>query len=107
MNLLAQLELASSKRVIRPKPSNYEAMSKQGHELKTLRAIQRYREVMDGRGWLTLTQIEHALGYTSTISTGFIRKLWQKHGLVERRNRGGAERYVRTLGYEWRWKDGA
>lgn len=68
----------------------------------TAKAIERYRHVMTAKLWLSQSQIELSLGYASTVSRDFLNKLISL-GLVERRNRNGAVKYVRKLGYEYRW----
>ena len=60
---------------------------------------------MQGKGWMKQTQVENALGYASTVSTCYLRKL-HNNGFVERRNFGGEKEFNRKRGYEWRWIDG-
>jgi len=72
----------------------------------TANAIERYRLVMTAKSWLTQSQIEQSLGYASTVSTGFLKKLVEDLKLVERRNRDGAVKYNRMRGFEYRWITG-
>lgn len=108
MNLLAQLQAASRKPEA-PKPAPKGAPHPRlqnlllGGPSQTPAAIERYRKAMQGKGWRTQRQIENSLGYASTVSTDFLKKLLDL-GYVERRNKGGAEVFARRLGYEWRWK---
>ena len=68
-------------------------------------SVRRTVEDAPGDGWVTQAQIEQALGYAATVSTLYIRKLYQRE-IIERRNRGGAPKFSRTQGYEYRWIPG-
>lgn len=48
------------------------------------------------------SEIECALGYAATVSTCFLKKLLEKK-LVQRRNKDGAKKFSKRLGYEWKW----
>lgn len=104
MNLIAMLEAAN--RPSEPKPAEKPHPRLQnlllGGRAQSTKALKRYREIMSGRGWMTQTQIENALGYGSTVATKFLRKLLA-YNKVERRNRNGAAIFSRRSGYEWRW----
>lgn len=76
-----------------------------GAKAKSEKAMKAYRGAMQGKGWVTQAQIEQALGYAATVSALYIRKLYQR-GIIERRNRGGAPKFSRTQGYEYRWIPG-
>ena len=69
----------------------------------TAKAIERYRLVMITHEWLTQSKIEQMLGYASTVSTTFLKKLVEL-GHLERRNRDNAVKYNRIRGWEYRWK---
>ena len=105
MNLLSQLQVASTAPKSAPKqtPQSRLADLKGGPQATAAKALARYRAVMLGKGWVTQAQIEHSLGYAATVSTLYIRKLYQR-GIIERRNRGGAPKFSRTQGYEYRWR---
>lgn len=105
MNLLSQLQAASPAPKSAPKqtPQSRLANLKGGPQATAAKALARYRAVMLGKGWVTQAQIEHSLGYAATVSTLYIRKLYQR-GIIERRNRGGAPKFSRTQGYEYRWR---
>ena len=108
MNLLQQLMLAQPKhQAPRAMPQNWIKAVQRAGEATTANAIERYRDVMQGKGWMQQSQIENALGYATTVSTKFLKKLHQKLQLVEKRNRDGAVKYARKHGYEYRWKNGA
>lgn len=108
MNLLQQLTAASATPApAKSRPQNWVHATQRARLLHTEYAVARYREVMQGRGWLRQSQIEGALGYASTVSTEFLKKLLNELKLIERRNRDGAVKYARRSGYEWRWIDGA
>lgn len=108
MNLLQQLLVAGSeaKPIRNTKPANWLRATEAARQAQTNKAIRRYKAVMQGRGWLTQTQIEGALGYAATVSTGFLHKLNKELKLIERRNKNGAPKFDRRTGYEWRWLDG-
>lgn len=108
MNLLSQLTAATGaiKSPRNTKPANWARATEAARLAQTAKAIRRYQAVMQGRGWLTQSQIEGALGYAATVSTGFLHKLHEKLKLIERRNRNGAAKFDRRTGYEWRWIDG-
>ena len=106
MNLLSQLRAC----VPAPKPKTAPKAPHPrlqnlllGGPSQTPAAIERYRKAMQGRGWRTQRQIENSLGYATTVSTAFLKKLLDL-GYVERRNKGGAEVFSRRIGFEWRWK---
>ena len=107
MNLLQQLMLAHAqpKQVI-VKSTNWIKATQRAGETTTNNAIERYRKVMAGKGWMQQSQIESALGYATTVSTKFLKKLHEELKLIEKRNRAGAIKYARKHGYEYRWKDG-
>lgn len=69
----------------------------------TDKAVDAYRQVMQGKGWMTTLQIECALGYARTAATPFLKKLRVELGLIERRNKDGETEYQRNKGYEYRW----
>jgi len=69
----------------------------------TAKAVARYRLAMITHEWLTQSKIEQMLGYASTVSTAFLKKLVEDLKLVERRNRDNAVKYNRMRGYEYRW----
>jgi hypothetical protein len=107
MDLLSQLQVASKH--VKPqkvKPANWVRATEQARLKHTADAVARYKAVMYGKDWMTQAQIEGALGYASTVSTDFLKKLWQELKLIERRNRDGAYKYCRKRGYEWRWCNG-
>ena len=81
----------------------YEKAFKKAHEATAKKAFERYKSVMEGRGWLTQSQIEAALGYASTVSYVYLQKLLSL-GIIERRNRGDAPQYNRRMGHEYRWR---
>lgn len=68
----------------------------------TDKTIELYRAAM-GNDWITQFNIECRLGYTRTSSSAFIKKLLFDLKLIERRNKDGAVKYARKLGYEYRW----
>jgi len=105
MNLLQQLLVAGgeAKPVRNTKPANWVRATEAARLAQTAKAVRRYCSVMQGRGWLTQSQIEGALGYAATVSTGFLHKLNKELKLVERRNKNGAAKFDRRSGYEWRW----
>lgn len=107
MNLLSQLQVASTAPKAAPKQTPQARLKnlKGGPQATAAKALARYRAVMLGKGWVTQAQIEQALGYAATVSTLYIRKLYQR-GIIERRNRGGAPKFSRTQGYEYRWIPG-
>ena len=74
-----------------------------GGPAQSAKALERYRGVMSGRGWMTRSKIENALGYAPTVSVAYLMKLLAA-GTVERRNKGGSKTFSRVEGYEWRWK---
>lgn len=106
MDLLSMLKAANNPRPHNPCPVPLSERQRSnlalGGKAQTAYAIERYREIMEGRGWMTQRQIENALGYASTIANPFLHKLlgW---GKVERRNKGGAPEYSQRHGREWRW----
>ena len=105
MNLLAQLQAASPAPKAAPKQTPQSRLEnlKGGPQVTAAKALASYRAVMVGKGWVTQAEIEHALGYAATVSTLYIRKLYQRE-IIERRNRGGAPKFSRTQGYEYRWR---
>ena len=107
MNLLAQLQAASTAPKSAPKQTPQYRLEnlKGGPQATAAKALARYRAVVLGKGWVTQAQIENALGYAATVSTLYIRKLYQRE-IIERRNRGGAPKFSRTQGYEYRWIPG-
>ena len=106
MDLFTQLSAANqAPRVEKKVPKNWERATAKARQLHTQQAIDRYRAVMQGRGWLATSQIECALGYAATVSRDFLVKLHTQLGLIEKQPRYGAKVYSRTYGYEWRWKD--
>lgn len=110
MSLLAQQIVAAAKSAsVRNtnRPKNWQRATEKARLKHTADAVARYRAVMHDAGWLHQSEIEARLGYAATVARGFLQKLWLVLELVERRNRHGAKVYVRKLGYEWRWKDGA
>lgn len=74
---------------------------RRAHAQHTAAGIARYRVVMEGAGWMTSWEIECALGYARTVSSGFLRKL-VKLKIIKRRPRGG-EKYNRKKGWEYKW----
>lgn len=76
--------------------------AQRGRELHTKGAVEAYRKVMFGKGWMTSWQIECALGYARTSSTMFLKKLLVELKLIERRPKNGLP-YNRKSGYEFRW----
>ena len=105
MNLAAMLQAANQ-------PAQETKEAKQHARLKNLllggpsqsaKALERYRAIMEGKGWMTRQQIENALGYASTVSTRFLEKLLSERR-IERRNRGGSPVFKKREGYEWRWR---
>ena len=107
MNLLAQPQAASPapKAAHKQTPQSRLENLNGGPQVTAAKALASYRAVMVGKGWVTQAEIEHALGYAATVSTLYIRKLYQR-GIIERRNRGGAPKFSRTQGYEYRWVPG-
>lgn len=95
---------------IRVEPSRSRPNRSEG-QLNHLRAMHaenrrqadgRYREVMEGRGWLTSYQVECALGLGRFCAKDKLLRLLAE-GLVARRNRDGERKYNRKRGYEWKW----
>lgn len=103
-SLLTQLQAisASAKSSRNRRLENWPRVVKRAHEAHTQGAIEAYRRVMQGAGWLSSWDIECRLGYTRTSSAVFIRKLHRVLGLLERRNKGGGA-YNRRWGYEYKW----
>lgn len=105
MNIAAQLKaLAKSnpkKKTPKPTHPRMQNLLLGGPSQRT-KAIDRYRAVMEPRGWMTQALIENLLGYGSTVSTGFLRVLLEL-GLVKRRNKGGVKTFNKRQGYEWKW----
>ena len=107
LSIYDQLQAASAAPKAAPKQTPQSRLEnlKGGPQATAAKALARYRAVMIGNGWVTQAQIEHALGYAATVSTLYIRKLYQR-GIIERRNRGGAPKFSSTQGYEYRWIPG-
>jgi len=74
------------------------------HQVNQDAATTRYQLAMQGRGWMSTFELECALGLKRFCCRPKIDHLLEE-GLVERRNRGGAERYSKRGGWEWRWKE--
>ena len=105
MNILNMLEAASTaapkqKRKKARTAKQYEA-NKRVHALVFERAKEKYRNVMEGKGWMMQADIEAALDNARGGSTPFLQKLLA-NGLVTNRNRGGGEFKCR-LGRDWMW----
>ena len=64
-------------------------------------AIARYREAMQDKGWLKSCQITSLMGLAPSASHDAL-KHYHELGLLERRHVG--DHYVKSRGYEWRWK---
>jgi ribosomal protein S25 len=114
MSLVAQIEAAGkaashfnrNKGTDDAKLERWKAIAQKGREQHTQEAIDRYSKVIFSETWSTQAQIEQRLGYASTVSTPFLRKL-EKMGFIEKQNRDGAKVYNRKRGYEYRWVKGA
>lgn len=105
MNLADQIKAATSTPAPAEKRKEWRLQNLAlGSKAQSEKAVIRYRAVMQGRDWMTQTQIENALGYAATVSTAFLAKLLGL-GFVERRNRDGAPTFQRQRGYEWRWTE--
>lgn len=104
MNLAAQLRAAAAPQAAATAPHPRLQNLLLGGKAQSAKAHARYQAVMQGRGWMTQSQIENALGYAATVSTAYLAKLLAAKQ-VERRNRGGAAKFERRRGYEWRWKE--
>ena len=110
MSLVAQLLSASEqagrisvkKEANRARIERWKVVAEKGWEQHTKGAIERYAKVIFRDVWSTQAQIEQRLGYASTVSTPFLRKL-EKMGYIQKRNRDGAEVYNRKRGYEYLW----
>ena len=104
MNILSMLEAASTSPKAKRKKARtakqYEA-NKRVHALVFERAKERYRKVMEGKGWMMQAEVEAALGNAREGSKQFLHKLLER-GLVTSRNRGGGEFKCR-LGRDWMW----
>ena len=109
MNLADEIEAAAKCAPTRKKrlPNSWQRATEIARLKHTANAIERYRTVMRGAGWLTQSEIECKLGYATTVARDFLNKLWLEHNLIERRNKNNAGLYIRKQGYQWRWKDGA
>lgn len=77
---------------------------KEIHKAQTDRAVERYAEALTGQGWVTTAKLEALLGMYASECNAFLRKLYAM-GVIERRPRGNAERYIRNRGWEWKWKE--
>lgn len=66
-------------------------------------AIARYREALEGKGWLKSSAITKMMGRAPAASHDALNA-YEALGLVEKRPVG--DYYVKTRGYEWRWKSG-
>lgn len=89
-----------------PKPArnpNQTNNIKLAHWGQTRKATLRYKAAMYGKGWMSTAHVEFSLGYAATTANPFLAKLL-KLGRIERRPRGGAEKYNRRMGWDWRWK---
>lgn len=82
---------------------NWKRIVKEAQLARTRQAEQRYKNVM--QDWTPTGTIEARLGYARMVGLPFLRKMLDK-GLVERRNRGGKEVYVKKEGFDWRWVNG-
>ena len=108
MNLLSQIAAAADSVTKKAPRSGHEKRLQNlllGGKAQSAKALAKYRSVMQAKGWMKQTQIENALGYASTVSTCYLRKL-HNGGFIERRNFGGAKEFKRKEGYEWKWIDG-
>lgn len=105
MNIATQIQAAAASSSKTTAPDRHPRLKNLllGGKAQSTKALDRYRKVMAGRGWMTQRQIENALGYAATVSTAYLAKLLEQ-GIVERRNRGGVPVFAKRLGYEWRWK---
>jgi len=72
------------------------------HKVQTHKAVDKYREAMLGKGWLTTEQVELALGFQPTGANKFLRKL-RGLGIISTRPRGGGKKSIRSLGNEHFW----
>ena len=63
-------------------------------------AVERYKAVMQGKGWLRSNQIASLLGLVPSACHDSL-KHYHELGLVVRQAVG--EHYVKSRGYEWRW----
>lgn len=95
---------------IRVEPSRSHTSRSEG-QLYHLRAMHaenrrqadgRYREAMEGKGWMATYQVECALGLGRFCAKDKLLRL-RAEGLVARRNRDGERKYNRKRGYEWKW----
>lgn len=104
MDILNMLEAASTapkqKREKARTARQYEA-NKRVHALVFERAKEKYRNAMEGKGWMMQADVESALDNARGGSTQFLHKLLAQ-GLVTNRNRGGGEFKCR-LGRDWMW----
>lgn len=84
------------KRPYTPRTWNTGAANKARHE----QAVARYKVVM-GSEWVKTSVIEARRGIHRTACTDALKHYLELE-LIERRPVGGT--FVRTKGYEWRWK---
>ena len=73
-----------------------------GWKARKVQAEERYRKVMKDK-WMTTRDIERKLGMSSSTARYFLVSRLEE-GKLERRKAGSVESWVRSLGYEWRWK---
>ena len=91
-----QLPPPAPKRPYTPRTWNTGEANKARHE----QAVARYKAVM-GSEWVKTSTIEARRGIHRTACTDALKHYLELE-LIERRPVGGT--YVRTKGYEWRWK---
>ena len=73
-------------------------------------AMRRYKQVMEGKGWMTTAQITEGICEWN-VENGFRRiqdsfptlNKWSKMGIVEMRPKDDGENWGRRARYEWRW----
>lgn len=72
------------------------------HAENRRQADERYRQAMEGNGWMDTYRVECALGLGRFCAKDKLLRL-RTEGLVARRNRDGEKKYNRKRGYEWKW----
>ena len=99
MNLLDMLQAASASKANAKTRPWVVANLARGPKCMTEKALARYKAAL--QDWTSTSQLEMRLGMTPTSANSTLRR-YLALGLIERRPRGGV--YVRTRGWEWKWK---
>ena len=93
-----------------PKKKKGRVMPKGDNRNRHIESLRRYKEVMQGNGWMTTAMVTEGICEWN-VSNGFRRindaystlNKWSKVGIIEVREKNGVKRGCQAL-FEWRWK---